>query len=399
MIEEEIIDFLRSKESEMVALLTEWCRINSGSWNDDGLLRMKERLLASLEMLPGSSSVVEGEPFCLELGEQSFPARSLISRKKKEKKSPSSVLLNGHMDTVYGMDHPFQEVNTKEGRMHAPGCADMKGGLVVLLYGLLAYESLKIDRKLSWEVLITQDEEIGSYSSMPELKRAAERNDFGLTFEPALPNGDLIRNRYGVGNFKIQIEGRSAHSGRNMEAGINAIVCAADLVKSLHDLNIKYSGVISNVASIQGGEVLNMVPDQASLCFMIRVKDYDWMKKVLSELEILIREVETHRNCKIEWTGGFRRPPKIVDRKGEKLLGLIQCAARQFGIPIEWQDTGGASDGNLLSHYGLPNIDNLGVCGGNIHSSQEYTVLKSLVERAAITALTLVKIGNEPLRT
>ena len=52
------------------------------------------------------------------------------------------VLLFGHMDTVYGADHPFQTLSTRaDGALVGPGVTDMKGGLAVMLAALKAVES------------------------------------------------------------------------------------------------------------------------------------------------------------------------------------------------------------------------------------------------------------------
>jgi Di- and tripeptidases len=54
-------------------------------------------------------------------------------------------------------------------------------------------------------------------------------------------------------------------------------------------------------------------------------------------------------------------------------------------LPVLWRDTGGGADGSNLAAYGLPNIDNLGVRGGAIHSDQEFVELASLHERVGLT--------------
>ena len=60
---------------------------------------------------------------------------------------------------------------------------------------------------------------------------------------------------------------------------------------------------------------------------------------------------------------------------------------------------GGASDGNKLAAAGLPVVDSLGPVGGNLHSDQEFVKLSSLVDRAKLTALVLLKLaqGQIPL--
>jgi glutamate carboxypeptidase len=63
-------------------------------------------------------------------------------------------------------------------------------------------------------------------------------------------------------------------------------------------------------------------------------------------------------------------------------------------MKLQWHATGGCCDGNNLASAGLPNVDNLGVCGGNIHTDQEYMHLDSLTERAKLSALLLMKLAS-----
>jgi glutamate carboxypeptidase len=56
--------------------------------------------------------------------------------------------------------------------------------------------------------------------------------------------------------------------------------------------------------------------------------------------------------------------------------------------------SGGASDGNKLAAAGLAVVDSLGPVGGNLHSDREFVKLPSLVERAKLTALVLMKLAR-----
>ena len=63
-------------------------------------------------------------------------------------------------------------------------------------------------------------------------------------------------------------------------------------------------------------------------------------------------------------------------------------------LEIATRDTGGCCDGNNLWKFGVPNIDTLGVRGAHIHSSDEIVYLDSLVERARLSALMLMRLAN-----
>ena len=57
--------------------------------------------------------------------------------------------------------------------------------------------------------------------------------------------------------------------------------------------------------------------------------------------------------------------------------------------------SGGASDGNKLNGYGLPNMDSLGPVGNGMHSSDEMIFIDSLKERTKLSALYLYNITKE----
>ena len=72
----------------------------------------------------------------------------------------------------------------------------------------------------------------------------------------------------------------------------------------------------------------------------------------------------------------------------------MQRLGQRLGLTIDWQDSGGCCDGNNLAYHGLPVLDTLGVRGGDIHSSKEFILLDSLVERAALSTLLLVELAR-----
>ena len=92
-------------------------------------------------------------------------------------------------------------------------------------------------------------------------------------------------------------------------------------------------------------------------------------------------------------TGGFHCPPKPFDDATARLFAHVANCGKDLGQTINWRMTGGVSDGNKLAAAGLPTVDSLGPCGGGIHSPEEYLVLPSLVERAQLTALLLMKLA------
>ena len=78
----------------------------------------------------------------------------------------------------------------------------------------------------------------------------------------------------------------------------------------------------------------------------------------------------------------------------EQLFGVVKKAGADLGQPIGWQSTGGVCDGNNIAACGVPVIDTMGVRGGLIHSMEEYLIVDSLAERAAQSALTILRLAE-----
>jgi glutamate carboxypeptidase len=78
----------------------------------------------------------------------------------------------------------------------------------------------------------------------------------------------------------------------------------------------------------------------------------------------------------------------------ETLFGLVKEAGADLGQSIGWQSTGGVCDGNNIAACGVPVVDTMGVRGGKIHSMEEFLITQSLGERAALSALTILRIAE-----
>lgn len=388
--------FLDDKRGPMTERLRQWCAINSGSGNLAGLSTMHAALAdgfgalgAEVETVPSRTQRVvtrDGEVLEQPVGDM----LRLVMRPQ----APVRVLLSGHMDTVFPVDHAFQgEKFLDDDTLNAPGAADMKGGLLVMLHALMTIEQSSLADRIGYEVLINADEEIGSHGSAHMLVEAAKRAQFACVYEPALPDGTLAGARKGSGNFAAVIRGKSAHAGREHHLGRNAIAAAADFIAGIDKLSGGRDGLTVNVARVDGGGPNNVVPELAVVRFNVRVAEPEDSAWLLAQANALIADINKRDGFSASLEGGFTRPPKPMTPKLEAFFLALRAAGVDLGINIDWVPTGGCCDGNNIAAAGIPVIDTLGVRGANIHSAQEYAKLDSLVERAKLSALLLLKIA------
>jgi len=374
-----------------------WAAVNSGSRNLAGLATMAGLLADEFSALPGEVSLVEPAPVdAVDGSGRLVPVehgRNLHLKVRPE--APLQLLLTGHMDTVFDADHPFQATRwLEDGVLGGPGVADMKGGIAVMLAALKAVEAGGGVPHLGYEVVINSDEEVGSPGSASLIAAAAGGKRAALTYEPAaLPDGTLAGARPGSGNFSFVVRGRSAHAGRNPEEGRNAVLAAADLA-------LRLAAVISptlkvNPARIEGGGPNNVVPDFAILRVNLRPATPEDEFRARTLIESSAATVAGEHDVAIDVHGGFGRPPKPMTTEAEALFTLVRKAGADLGQPIGWKATGGVCDGNNIAACGVPVVDTMGVRGGKIHSAEEYMIVDSLKERAALSALTVLRLASE----
>ena len=380
----------------MLREVQDWAAINTGTANIEGLDRMAGILADAFSVLPGDVELIdpatvtaisaEGREF------EKPHGRHMVLRVRPD--AERRFVLTGHMDTVFPVDHPFQEVSwIDDDTINGPGTADMKGGLNVILHALKTFETMECAPRVGYDVMINSDEETGSLASRSLIEELARGKYAALTYEPsALPDGTLAHARGGTGNYSITFTGKSAHAGRNPHDGRNAIVAASALVLRIKALEA--DDITVNPAKIEGGSANNVVPDLAILRFNIRPKSTDAMNRFDGQLDAALAAIEADHEVGIHRHGGVTRPPKPVDEKAQRLFDLVKTCGAELGQEIGWKPTGGVCDGNNIAATGVPVVDTMGVRGGAIHSPDEFMIVPSLRERAALSALVLAKLSS-----
>jgi glutamate carboxypeptidase len=139
---------------EMAAMLRRWSEINSGTTNLAGLAAMAAELEAAFASLggdmlrvalpPAQSINSRGETVESPLGQ------AIVIRKRSD--APLRVLLVIHYDTVYAANDSFQRVEQVDAdTFRGPGVVDAKGGILVMLEALRAFESSPEAGRIGWK--------------------------------------------------------------------------------------------------------------------------------------------------------------------------------------------------------------------------------------------------------
>ncbi len=192
--EKRIVSAVDAHHSEALKLLEEVVNINSGSMNFEGVKKVGMIFKLKLDALGFTTKWVDGKSW----------GRSghLIAEHKGKGKT---LLLVGHLDTVFELASPFQQFEmVNDSTMKGPGVGDMKGGDVVIIQAMQALKDAGVLKDMNIIIVMTGDEELSGRPlnlARKDLIDAARVADIALGFE----DGD--------GNPKTAVVARRSSSG------------------------------------------------------------------------------------------------------------------------------------------------------------------------------------------
>jgi glutamate carboxypeptidase len=403
--EQAIIATLSERKGEMIALLKEVVEINSGSRNAAGIDSVGKILSVRLikmgfkeEFIPAKAETVDlvGEKKIRTSG----PHRILRKSGKGRK-----VLLMGHLDTVFEPESGFLKLIRFTGAPGdsavGPGTADMKGGLVVILFALEALDKAGLLNGKDVTVFFNGDEETGSKTSRERIFTEAKRADYCLNFEEGrdVPYGGIVIARKGTAGATITCHGRAAHAGNQHFMGVNALVELSHKLLELSKLSDYQRGITASPGVIDLGPFAksNRVPDYARAEVDFRYldpADTSYLRAKVEETckKVYIKNPWTGEAARTELEFEFNFPPMRPDSARYRWAGEVLALGRLLEVPIGVKGSAGGSDASIAALAGCLTIDALGPVGGASHTTDEWVHLNSLPDRAKLTALILHRI-------
>ncbi|MFT5693359.1 MAG: glutamate carboxypeptidase [Oceanicoccus sp.] len=397
-VEKRMVSWVDSRQSEMLDELEKHVELNTGTENIAGIDQYRSIIERQLQGLGFATQLHSSDPLPVlscNGGKTVFADHLEATRKGKKK---NRVLLNGHLDTVFPAHDKFQTLQVEgDGTLRGPGVADMKGGLVVMLYALKALDAEGRLADANITVFLNTDEEIGSLGSRRLIEDIARKHDVGLVFESS-HNNKMTRSRKGLGQARLKITGRESHAGAAHERGVSANLELAHKVIAIEKLTNYEQQVTVNVGVMSGGEKRNTVPGCSDAYIDLRYPTSASGKELQSKIsQISADKTFVNTNFpdlpKIEVWTKLHRPAKVRDKMVDQLISESMGLSEVLGEKITGtRFSGGGTDGSIMQSVGLSTLDSLGVDGEGAHSSREKTSLKSLIAR---TKLATVMISRQ----
>ncbi len=366
---------LQAYQSELLQRLELLVNIDSGSGQTAGI----NQIMTYLQQWLNAAG------FTVTLHDAGAAGRNLVARRKGA--GGLRLLLVGHVDTVYQPGsvraQPFE---VRDGLAYGPGVIDMKSGVLMGLYALLALLESGFEAFGELIVVFNNDEEVGSGDSTSLLQALARQADVGLVLEGSRSPEIITHARKGADRYTLEVTGIPAHSGAEPFKGRSAVIELAHKMIAIHNLNTLFPGVTFNVTRISSSELFNIVPDFARCYISVRSfteQGLDMAAEALEKIAAVCSVPDT--SARLLRARG--RKPYQGNAEILRMVEMAKIEGAALGLNIRQESKGGLSDANLLMETGLATLDSLGPTGGGMHDlKREYLRLESIPLRGALLA-------------
>jgi succinyl-diaminopimelate desuccinylase len=394
-----ILAWLRQRENEMAALLTELVAIptenppgkNYRACTELLEIRMREFGLDCERLAPGDSKAEpDGAPGCLQ---------ATYGRGDR------AIYFHGHFDVVPAQSpEQFRPVR-KEHFLFGRGSCDMKGGIVAMLYAIRALQETGAELKGRIVLTLVPNEETGGEGGSAWLAREGLLGRGGVGMLLAEPTSGVIWNaNRGAISLRVQVFGKSAHVGLQHQ-GVNAFERMQRVVAQLQTLKQEVEqrmtrsriGVEQARNSILmlggqsgGGSNFNVVPEKCWFTIDRRINpEEDLVTEKAKLLDVL-------EGCKrdgipLEWEILQEGHSAACDESGELGQALARNIRTVTGEAPRFELCPGLLEIRFYAAQGIPTFAYGPGLLSVAHGPNEYVDLRKVIETAAIYAMTAIE--------
>lgn len=381
-----VLEAAQAVRADQLKLLETLVNIDSGTLDKVGGQKASERVAAELRASGMSVELVPAELPTL--------PDNVVARLRGTGRG--RILMIAHTDTVFGPGTVARRPFRIDGaRAYGPGVIDEKGGVVEGIFAIRLLRTLKQRDFAAITFLIETSEERGSPGTRKLIDTLLADADVELNLEPGDMPDTLTVWRKGSANLTVSVKGRPAHAGVAPQNGRNAAQELVHQIALAGTLPTAGQGLTSNLTLLSAGSRYNIIPEDASATFNVRVRENRQFDEVLGVFQ---RNAATTAipDTRVTVTQEISFPPLPVNPATDALAATAARLYGRIGGVLANVGNGGASESALAHGRGVPALDGLGPVGGSPHTDDEFLELSTLTPRLYLLTSLLIELGKRP---
>ncbi|HIA84637.1 MAG TPA: M20 family peptidase [Candidatus Marinimicrobia bacterium] len=386
--EKKIRNYVEKHSDEAINLLEKVVNINSGSLNIEGNRKVGAIFQQELDKL-GFRTYWVTYPDSIKRSGHLFAEM----RGGKGKK----IVMIGHLDTVFELDHPFQKFSRNENTAYGPGVTDMKSGDVSLLYTMKALHHIDALKDMDLTLVFIGDEEkLGAHASI--VRKELISAETGTIARRS--SSSWILTTTGIQGHSSQVFGETL--------GYGAIFEASRIINTFREELSEEEYLTFNPGVMLGGTDVaydpikargrafgktNVVSQSVTAHGGIRTISMNQLEKAM----VAMREIASRNlpgtTAKIEFKTSY--PPMEPTKANYALLSKLESVNMDLGYgKLEPLDPSkrGAADISFVAPHVDEALAGMGPDGSGAHSENESLDLSSFPKTTARAAILIYRL-------
>jgi succinyl-diaminopimelate desuccinylase len=312
------------------------------------------------------------------------------------------LYFHGHFDVVPAQDRQQFTAVRRDGKIIGRGTADMKGGIVSMLYGAAAARELGLLRSGRIVLHLVCDEETGSVVGAGHLREHQLIAPSALAMLTAEPSAGSIWNAArGALSLRVDVKGREAHVGQ-ASRGVNAFQHMLHVARAVEQYAAEMAQrhtafamdpedapgtqlVVGGLAS--GGSNFNVVPGSAYFTVDGRYNPEEDLEAEVKRLTALIEDAAQGIGADVTVELTQLQPSASTDTSHPAAATLGRTVADVEGAPARFEMCAGILEIRWYAQLGIPAF---GYGAGRLdvsHGPNEYIDEAAMRRAAAVYAL------------
>ncbi|MGH3480996.1 MAG: M20/M25/M40 family metallo-hydrolase, partial [Nocardioidaceae bacterium] len=357
----EVQAWMDERADEMAELLTRLIACETENPPGRGLAECAAVLREEMERLGLSPEVIEIEP----TGSIEDPriVRGTVGTGKE------LVYFHGHFDVVPVQDRAQFTAERRNGRIIGRGTADMKGGIVSMLYGAAAARELGLLGDGRIVIHLVCDEETGSAVGSGYLREHNLIAPGALAMMTAEQSGEVIWNAAkGALSMRVDVLGRPIHVGQAFK-GVNSFLhmlkVAAPLEAYAQEMSQRHTrypvgeGEALGTMVVVGGESgggsnFNVVPAQTYFTIDGRFNPEEDIDAELTRITATVNDAAKDAGAEVSIQVTQVAPPADTPLSNKAARVLGECVTDITGSHARYELCAGCLDTRWYTQLGIP---------------------------------------------
>lgn len=395
-----LLDWLRQREEDMASLLADLVAVpteNPPGRNYREFAEVLENRTAKL--------AVRFEHFqTASLGQVTEDSSPCLSASYGQ--GERTVCFHGHYDVVPAPSLEQFLPQREEHFVFGRGACDMKGGIVSMLYALLALRECGIALGGKINLLLVPDEETGGARGSAKLAQLGMLGKNAIGMLLAEPTSGVVWNaNRGAISVRVTVFGKSAHVGLQHQ-GENAFERLHRVVERLQLLKREVeqrtttckvgAGQARNSILMLGGQSgggtnFNVVPETCWFTADRRINPEENLEEERARLFDVLKECQ-RQGIPLEWE--LLQEGESASCSEDELTGraLAQAIHDVTGTPARFELCPGLLETRFYTSQGVPSYAYGPGLLSVAHGPNEYVDLRRVIECAAIYALAVTRV-------